>query len=76
MAGLMTTVIAGLRALMPKRQLVLACRLVCYAVRHSVLLFRFLIIYDQSRKCAKEADTAAFSRLNWTTMLSSLQRMR
>lgn len=29
MAGLMTTVIAWSRALMPKQQLVLACRLVC-----------------------------------------------
>ena len=37
-------------------------------VCHSVLLFRFLILYGKADKCAAEADVKGIRRINFTTM--------
>ena len=59
MAGLMTTVIAWSTGVDAKTAIGLG-------------LLRSYLCHQREKKadkCAKEADTAAFSRLNWTTML-------
>ena len=40
-------------------------------MRYVILFFysAFSLFMTKADKCAKEADTAAFSRFNWTTML-------
>lgn len=55
---------------MPKRQLVLAWPF-SLLMQYVILFFysAFSLFMTKADKCAKEADTAAFSRLNWTTML-------
>ena len=70
MAGLMTTVIAWSTGVDAKTAIGLGLPF-SLLMQYVILFFysAFSLFMTKADKCAKEADTAAFSRLNWTTML-------
>ena len=70
MAGLMTTVIAWSTGADAKTAIGLGLPF-SLLMQYVILFFysAFSLFMTKADKCAKEADTAAFSRLNWTTML-------
>lgn len=70
MAGLMTTVIAWSTGVDAKTAIGLGLPF-SLLMQYVILFFysAFSLFMTKADKCAKEADTAAFSRLNWATML-------
>ncbi|EMG1820655.1 PTS galactosamine transporter subunit IIC [Escherichia coli] len=70
MAGLMTTVIAWSTGVDAKTAIGLGLPF-SLLMQYVILFFysAFSLFMTKADKCAKEADTAAFFRLNWTTML-------